>query len=215
MLCIVSASVYTPLPAASSSPQLQLQVQRPTPQLQPQPVASYRSTILPRASSIWCAGKPIAEITPNLIKSCRIPVLPSGQVQMNVVLSLPIPSVQFIAIQRVWFFQTSFAGLFYGKNILWKIMENNLTCSYIFSLEFCIIYIFVYVSHLYFFINQEKRYYSLFLENIFLWYVWYIRCGFINKVIYILICLHRKLESCIYECIFLLLKILNRAISNF
>lgn len=58
MLCIVSATVYTPLPAASSSPQLQLQVQRPTPQLQPQPVASYRSTILPRASSIWCAGKP-------------------------------------------------------------------------------------------------------------------------------------------------------------
>lgn len=57
---------------------------------------------------------------PNLIKSCRIPVLPSGQVQMNVVLSLSIASVQFIAIQRVWFFQTSFAGLFYGK--LWKII---------------------------------------------------------------------------------------------
>lgn len=99
--------------------------------------------------------------------------------------------------------------------ILWKIMENNLTCSYIFSLEFYIIYIFVYVSHLYFFINQEKRYYSLFLENIFLWYVWYIRYEFVNELIYVLICLHRKLESCIYECIFLLLEILNLAISNF
>lgn len=36
-------------------------------------------------------------------------------------------------------------------------MENNLTCSYIFSLEFCIIYIFVYVSHLYFFINENIK----------------------------------------------------------